>query len=468
MEFVPILTAEKIFLTGYIVVFMAALRYAVLAMNPKSVAIAFLGFPFIYNWSMHMGFYSFIYSLAAFLIYIGHWVKHRNEISLCRRMFPLTAISCLLYLTHMLSLFMAVAVVGIMTAWLVALGSSDERASSIKHTDVPRRDMWRGLKLGMIPMLSFVPTFVLVGLFVYDKPSVAGSLIGPVKVVLRHFLSFQKVEAVVFVGFAILVLLLLFAIRRKFYRFRFDRWDGLLLAVVFCSFLYAVVPNDILGGSHVRPRLVLYPMLLLILWLGSQTYSDLVNRAVAGGASVLAIIGIIINLNQYKNFNENLAEYQSAIHFIEPQSNLLPISFTHWTSAGFDWFRRTAPDPFLHASGYLAVAKQLIDLGNYEAATEHFPTAFRPGLDPYVYIGNRDDPYSRLNIEGYSRTGQHVDYVVVWSALGVERDLAQTTNLRRQLNDGYQLLCTSRAGLMQVYRRTTYEGASRIIATSQK
>jgi hypothetical protein len=44
MELVPILTAEKILLKGYALLFMLSLRYPVLSVNETSLAIAFLGF----------------------------------------------------------------------------------------------------------------------------------------------------------------------------------------------------------------------------------------------------------------------------------------------------------------------------------------------------------------------------------------------------------------------------------------
>ena len=42
MELVPVVTAEKILLTGYVLFFMLSLRYAVLSVNETSLAIAFL------------------------------------------------------------------------------------------------------------------------------------------------------------------------------------------------------------------------------------------------------------------------------------------------------------------------------------------------------------------------------------------------------------------------------------------
>src|SRR5262245_34524111 len=76
MSVFPVLAAEKILLSGYVLLFMVAVRYAISSINTDSVAISFLAFPFVYNWPMHMGFYSFVYSLPLFLFCIGYWAKH--------------------------------------------------------------------------------------------------------------------------------------------------------------------------------------------------------------------------------------------------------------------------------------------------------------------------------------------------------------------------------------------------------
>ena len=87
-------------------------------------------------------------------------------------------------------------------------------------------------------------------------------------------------------------------------------------------------------------------------------------------------------------------------------------------------------------SGYIAATKTLVDLGNYEAATGHFPTVFRPELNPYKYLGTKEDPL-KINIAGYQdRVGKHVDYVLLMSNRSIEQELRRASDLYRQLNAG--------------------------------
>jgi hypothetical protein len=455
MECVSALTAEKLLLSGYAVCFMLALRYAVLSVNTISLPIAFLGFPLIYTRSMHMGFYSFIFSVAAFLVCVGYWVRHNQEMGRGRTLLSLVIISLLLYLTHILSLFMSMAMIGVMIVWLALLETFSRMSISLEDLGLSWRRVWFVFKPKLTLMVAFAPSVLLLLLFLHNRPPLR-----TFKGLLREFVSFQRIEAVVFIGLAALIVLLLCAQRDKFIRLRLDRADGLLLATVFSAIIYVVAPTDAFGGSQIHHRLIIYPTLMLILWLAAQKYGAVLKRVIAVGASGLAITGLLIKLPQYKRFNDYLHEYVSAGDWIQPKTSLLPISFTTWASRDVDWFTSTSPDPFIHASGYVAGRKTLVDLGNYEAGTAHFPTVFRDQRNPRQYIGNRESPYSRLSIGAYyENTGKQVDYVLLWSAKGVDKELTRAADLRKQLDAGYRVLYTSPRGLTRVYRRRDYSGS---------
>ena len=51
--------------------------------------------------------------------------------------------------------------------------------------------------------------------------------------------------------------------------------------------------------------------------------------------------------------------------------------------------------PFVHAGGYIAARKRLVDLSLYEANENYFPFYYRPALNPFLHLA--PDP---LGIEG--------------------------------------------------------------------
>jgi hypothetical protein len=464
LELLPMLIAEKVLLTAYVLLFMLALRYAVLSISPVSLPLAFLGFPLIYNRSMHMGFYSFIFSLAVFLICIGYWVRHNPRISHTREFALLATLSLLLYLTHLLSLLIAIAVIGILTVWLVFIESLEHVAASKRVLALRSHGLWVLFKPKVGSMLAFVPGISLVILFLHDKRP-AASVIGDLKIVVRQLLSFDKTEAFVLGGLiAILSLLGVVTIGDRCARVRLHRADGFFLAGLCGVIVYVIAPNVLFGGGLIRERLLIYVLLMLILWVAGQAYGNIFSWLIIGGAAITAIAGLVINVGSYKQFNDYLREHVSAGDFVAPQTTILPVSFAYLARHEADWFTSTAPVPLASASGYVATVKTLVDLSNYEAATDHFPTAFRPNLDPYRYLGNQED-ISTLNIAGYyQRVGKHVDYVLVTSRTGVEQDLSRAKNFQRQLTDGYTLIYTSPRDLARLYRRLDYKTAGKVTA----
>lgn len=160
-----------------------------------------------------MGFYSFIFGLVVFLFCLGHWVRRNRDIGCNRTVVPLVVISLLLYLTHMISLIMAIAVIGIMTVWLVILESLEVVLRSRNSLDFRWHDVWLLLKPRLWSTVAFVPSILLVSLFLQDKD--AGlSVLEDLKIAFRQLLSFEKTEAAV-VGALLAVLMLLSILNLK-------------------------------------------------------------------------------------------------------------------------------------------------------------------------------------------------------------------------------------------------------------
>ena len=454
MSVFPVLIAEKLLLSGYVLLFMFAVRYAILAINPASVAVSFLAFPFVYNWPMHMGFYSFIYSLPLFLFSIGYWARHKDDFGL-RQIVTLAFLSFSLYLTHMLSLFLALGVIGVMIVWLMLAKGFNHISMQFGRTVLANYFKRHAL----LPALSFLPAIFATFVF-WSGRGLTDSLTDYPKILLRQILSFQRSEAVVFLLVGVLFVFLILSVRFGPSQFRIENWDGFLVAGLFCFLIYLVAPESVFGaGGEIRPRLLLYPIFVLVLWLGAQTYRPVLKRGIICCSAALAITLLVMNSTKYGEFNDYLHEYASAKYLIEPRSTVLPIEFTYSTmpdSFDFDWFRQSSPDPFLHASGYITAETGSVDLENYEALTNHFPTTFRSERNPLRYIGTVERPLSGLDFTNYHwRTGGQIDYILVWSTRNAANDLRRA-GLTKQLEDGYSLIYVSPRGLTKLYRRNDY------------
>jgi hypothetical protein len=95
----------------------------------------------------------------------------------------------------------------------------------------------------------------------------------------------------------------------------------------------------------------------------------------------------------------------------------------------------------VHAVGYIAARKRLVDLSLYEANENYFPILYRPTLNPFLHLsvgllGIEESP-PRVEILAYpQRTGGAVDYVLIW---GLPQDRSPAgVGLLRQLEEGYE------------------------------
>ena len=99
MRAFPVLIAEKILLSGYVLLFAVAVRYALAAAKPEARGFSYLALPFIANWTLHMGFYNFAYGLPLLFFSLGLYLRLERVFSL-GRVFALVGLSIALYLLH--------------------------------------------------------------------------------------------------------------------------------------------------------------------------------------------------------------------------------------------------------------------------------------------------------------------------------------------------------------------------------
>ncbi|HEV8722658.1 MAG TPA: hypothetical protein VGW77_18725 [Candidatus Binatia bacterium] len=453
MSLVPMLVAEKIFLSGYVILLPLSIRYAIRSINVENEAVAFLSLPLIYTYTFHMGFYNFSYSLVMFFFCIGYWIKHRERFGL-RHGLTLALISTLLYFFHIVSWVLAFVTVSV----LALSGAMLEKPNRTKERRL-RRVKEVLLSLNVLSLLFFVPTVVLACLFVQDSGWNARydlSAWNP-KMIVWHLLSYQRAEMLVYLPFTLgFAFLLTFLLTSKIVRRDFRRWDVLL--VVFISFvvIYALAPRSAAGGGVIPPRLALYLFFALILWFGAQRFSMGLSRVVIGTSVVLSLTLLGINSMQYADINRYLREYVSASKFIEPNATLLPVSFSNRERVPGGHFLKVGP--FMHAASYIAAERNAVLLTNYEGYSTGFPIKFRPQLNPFVHLRNLENLTSADEVLSYAdRTGGRIDYVLVW---GIKDNQIQNDDLARpffkRLNTAYsRIFVSSENGLMHLYRRKT-------------
>ncbi len=359
MFVVPPLVAEKLLVSGYMLLFLGGMWYLAGAVRPTERWVAFLAFPFAWNQLFQFGFYNFSYSLAFFPWILGCWWRHREAPGPGFGINFAVKVNLLLwlcYFSHILSF--ALALIAISVFWLATL----------------RPGNWRRHLLH-VPIL--LPQVILPIWFFLQK---TGGEIPDHWSLRRLFLYFAELQVLVTLNDAqqwaaravgvLFLVLFLFTLGRKIRRRPFfQQEDVFLLLSLLAILFYAASPQGFAGGAVLKPRLSLYPWLLLIPWL-SPGWSPRVVKTAAGALAlgVLLYAGFMTYL--YRVRGAEIVRYLAALEPVRPNTRIFALLFS----------RSLQTDVLSHAIGYKALEKGLIDWDNYEAKVSFFPTRFRSSV----------------------------------------------------------------------------------------
>jgi hypothetical protein len=317
--------------------------------------------------------------------------------------------------------------------------------------------LWHGLAAWRT-LIAFLPTLVLLGQFVAGRadppvwvplPDRLLALYAPLAIVDERAVVVSVLLASAFMAVGAVGIL-----RRRSERGTSDA-DGLLAVLAGTVILVLLAPTAGSSGRFIGERLALYPYVLALFWFAATNLRPSWLGVLKSAAAVLAIAQLAVCWPRWIALSDYTAEYVTAADYIESGHSVLPLAYSQGgvaqgasMSVGFG--------PFLHVSGYLAARKVLVDLGLYEASTDHFPVRFRPERNPFVHISplsEREREPPRAGFLDYpARTGGRVDYVVLWQPDVAPIDHPDVVSVRSQLNEAYQEVYVSPRRLVHVYR----------------
>ncbi|HEX3131798.1 MAG TPA: hypothetical protein VH394_30960 [Thermoanaerobaculia bacterium] len=429
--------AEKILLSAYVILLPLSARYALRAVRPGSGFLAFLVFPFIYNYLLNMGFYNFCFSLAAFLFALGFWLKRRGRLG------PLRAAGLALlvlwaYFCHPVTLGVLVGTLLTLAGWRALLRH--------RFADL----IWT--VAACIPAVLLLLTFLshrmggrVSDMTVWAKTRQLVSLYSLVSIDSR--MLYLALVLSILLGLLTAITL----VRRGKVR-RLLPGDGLLVGAVLLVGVYYLAPNEMGQGGFVTHRLNLFPFLVLILWFGTFSYAAPIKAALRSAASALALGFLAATLALWAGLDAYLGEVLTAAPHLEPRKTLVTLSFSN---AGVDEIGEQLSFrtwPFVHAGSLLAARRPVVDLSLYEAHEDYFPLTYRPEKDPFTRLAREP-----LDLEAepprVDLSALPIDYVLlVWpKAVPPENSAAQS--IRRQLAGRYERIHVSPEGIAELYRR---------------
>ena len=441
--FLPALIAEKVYLSGYIVLFPLSVRFALSSIKIENKYLSFMIFPFVYSYVFHMGFYSYIYSLIFFFYLIGFWLRCRGSLNYYK-IFTLALLSLLTYLFHIVSFVLAYLVITILCIQEVL-----QHAIIKKKIDFQK--LLQGCKNNLLNThLAFVPTLLCIIYFLYKQGTDRGyhlSLFSKLyKIIkLEALNSFHLYEGIISLGvFFLFVSVTFFTLEIKV-RFRnVNYFDSLFVAALCSLTIYFIAPDLISGGSMMNPRLALYPFFILILWFGNTNYNETIKRYIVAASMAFAFLILTIHSVSYSKANEYIKQYVNSFDHIESKSTLLPLYFkkkVHLSSKVKN---------LVNLGFYITIQKDVVNLDNYQAAKGYFPIIFKEELKPIEYVSN--PPIADL-IAYSKRTKKDVEYVLLWGDYARFNDNPKFKLIFRQLAEDYNLVYTNQDNqLLEVYK----------------
>lgn len=391
MLVVPPLVAEKLLVTLYVVLFLSGAWYLAGAVTPGNRWLAFLAFPFVYNGMFQYGFYNFSIGMALFLWIVGFWWRRREKVGL-RYAVGMNLLLWTCYLSHIVAFVLALLAVAVL--WLATLS----------------RGGWRR---HLLHVAALAPQLVLPAWYFAVKgtesvlpaqrafPELARNLFGLRVVAIgqaQH--GFAAALACIFLVLAVATL--------GWMNFRrsgdpgdrrpaFRQRDAFLLLAAVLTALYFFSPDGMGGGSLLKPRLSMFPYLVLIPWL-APPFNRRARGLCTAGLALMALLNLGYIALAYQVMSGTMEKYLAGLAPVRPNTRVLPLLF-----------RRESP-VLGHATGYAALEKNLIDWNNFEATGAHFPAVFRASSPPPPYTEIESRP-GELSVEEWK---DRADYVYTW------------------------------------------------------
>jgi hypothetical protein len=414
----PARTAEMVVVVLLVVGLAGATYWAVTATGRAAGPVALAGFPVAVGYAVHTGLYNFTASIALLLVVVGYHLRFASRLSAGRTV-VLMLLLVVLYFSHPLSLvaaFLAMGVIGL-TA-LIADGRG--------------RWSWRFV-LGRLAALvmAATPAVLLLLWFLGDPGTVRPDPGRPVGQTVVDTALFRwpiravgPEDAAWAVGLAATTWVVVAALLlRTVVRRRWTRWDSVLLLPLITGVAAVVVPDRLAGGTLVQPRLAIFALLMLLVWIGvANTDGALVRGAwaVVGIAGVVAMVGLLaVRVEPYRQMRAAVDEVVGVADLIEDDALIVGAVSSRAP-------HHSPVTPMVHIVDRVAVEAGAVNVSNLDGGSGYGPIRYTDRFD--VSPALRGLPRNRTHgreveprqftgiLERYGAvTGRGIDYLVLVS-----------------------------------------------------
>jgi hypothetical protein len=435
MTVAPARFAEKVVFTLIIAGMGWSFRQLALRLQPGRPWAAWLVMPFLLHFPLRLGFINFSLGLPLLLLALERWevVLQKGR---TKELLQTAVILLALYFAHI-------------TCCVTALVAMVVRTGSLHWTTAeerPQRNAWV-----LVAWVAIIPVALSVAFVASHRSGEAGgaslSLPERLQWVLEGRIWNTLVHAeehpfalAIAVALVSLGLWSLARLRPGHGWTLVRSWSFALCALGMLT-AFLVLPDKLASGGVLSPRLLIFAMLLLAVFVVSLG----AWRPAAYGLLGVLVLADLAHLPQQsrtaRGLSDEASELLSIASALDPKAVVLPLNY------GDNWMHS-------NISEYVGAVSGCVMLDNIGAASPHFPLMWRAERSPYDAIGSystSNRPCVRMNDYRDAR-GPLVDHVLTWK-LNEAMDDSCTRDVRSQLAARFTLVAASPHGDARLYRR---------------
>jgi hypothetical protein len=406
LHFFPPLVVEKIFLSFYIVLMGVSVPFFLRTFEKPAFPVSYFVFPVIFNYTLLMGFYSYIVAVPFFLLAFSFAWRIRDTSATCKFV-------CFNIMGLIIFYFHLIPFVFFLLSLIVA---------TIVESTGYKKKVDNLLKLILILTPSILYFFYYL-IFIAKRSIPDFSYLLSASRYVRlltellyfstvNFLPWQMWPASLFMSF------ILFLGYRSIKYFKSNSQIGnvstsaktLIYLSLILVLIYLLAPISFGGGFFFNERFP-WVILLIVLPLLRIPEAILFRRIVsifsAGIVGIFFVLNIVILWQQ----SNKIEKFLSGLHIGLPKGAFV---MTYKTKGP----ERSTVDTLLHNASYYGIFRGCVDVGNYEVTSDLFPVHFNktmPAIPPEQQIENRPET---INWDNYPR----IQYLFTWDLDEKERE----------------------------------------------
>jgi len=458
----PMIVAEKLIYSIYILLFAFFTRTIIKSINKDALFLSYLILPLACNYAFQWGFISFLYGFLFFCWIIVYWIKHSSHFHL-KHALIIGLLFTVVYFTHVVFWLFSIITVFILLGFSV-LSNASEFKVFIKETK-------QVLRVFFLLLASILPSALLYYFYFEKNPTID---LGVKYFTLDYLVnSFIKLKAIVLVSnkesiyalimAIVLLLLLIICLVKKIQSKKITVYDGFYLAAFIALIVSIYASMNMIGFLE---RLQFLPLIFFIFWFASFNFNPKFKIFLIIFSFVITISLVSIRYPIYKRASSTVEELLSAKPLVKDNKTILFLGFSNIGIAPDKKEVTELPETnflnlqlFVNSGSYFGVHKPIVVLDNAFACYPQFPYVWKREMCPHMIIQevNSDAMYANppdVKILSFTaKTKGSIDYIALRNYDDKYADNPKTTNLFRQLNQGFKEIFVSKTGIVRLFEK---------------